>query len=61
MAPSISRSGSQQTQTLDPLQSTSIQPHYTGTGQKWVLWNTPWFDITWRAIQEQAYTPYTMS
>jgi hypothetical protein len=61
MAPSISRGGSQQTQTLGPLQSASIRPHRTGTGQEWIPWDTPWSDITWRAIQVQARTPYTTS
>jgi hypothetical protein len=61
MAPSISRSGSQQTQILSPLQSTSIQPHHTGTGQKRVLWDILWSGITWRAMQVHARTPYTTS
>jgi hypothetical protein len=61
MAPSISRGGSQQTQTLGPFQSASIQPHHTGTEQEWVPWDTPWSDITQRVIQVQACTPYTTS
>jgi hypothetical protein len=61
MAPSISRGGSQQTQTLDLLQSSSIQPHHTKIGQKWVPWDNPWSDLTWRTIQVQARTPYTTS
>jgi hypothetical protein len=61
IAPSISRGGSQQTQILGLRQSSSIQPHHTGTRQEWVLWDIPWSDITWRAIQVHARTPYTTS
>jgi hypothetical protein len=61
MALSISRGGSQQTQTPGPLESSLIQPHRTGIGQEWVPWDTPWSDITWRAIQVHARTPYTTS
>jgi hypothetical protein len=61
MAPFISRDGSQQTQTPGTLKNSLIQPHRTGIGQEWVPWNTPWSDITWRAIQVQARTPYTTS
>jgi hypothetical protein len=61
MAPSVSRGGSQQTQTPGPLESASIQPHHTGTRQEWVSWDTPWSGIIWRTIQAQVRTPYTMS
>jgi hypothetical protein len=61
MVPSISRGGSRKIQTPGPLESSLFQPHRTGIVQEWVPWDTLWSDITWRAIQVQARTPYITS